>query len=177
MNILLQILDEGVLTDSTGRNINFKNTIIIMTSNIGANQIIENRNLGFGNNSTNESNKKTVMSELKKEYKPEFINRIDEIIIFNKLNKDDIIKIIDILNKKLEERLKDKNIKIELTDQFKKKKKKKEIDLNYGARELKRKLQELVENEIAEKIICNELKENAIIIFDVKEEKIYISIN
>ena len=176
MNILLQILDEGILTDSTGRNINFKNTIIIMTSNIGANKITENRSLGFGNNSTNESNKKTVMSELKKELKPEFINRIDEIIVFNKLNKDDIIRIIDIFIKELEKKLKEKNINIELTDEFKRHIVENEIDLNYGARELKRKLQELVENEIAEKIISKKIKSGEKIIFDIQNNNNIVEI-
>ena len=176
MNILLQILDEGILTDSSGRKINFKNTIIIMTSNIGANKITENRSLGFGNNTNNENNKKTVMSELKKEFKPEFINRIDEIIVFNKLNKDDIIKIIDIFIKELEKKLKEKNINIELTDEFKRRIVENEIDLNYGARELKRKLQELVENEIAEKIISNELKSGNKIIFDIENNNNIVKI-
>ena len=176
MNVLLQILDEGALTDSTGRNINFKNTIIIMTSNIGANKITENRSLGFGNNNTNENNKKTVIFELKKEFKPEFINRIDEIIVFNKLNKEDIIKIIDIIVKELEERLKNKNLKIELTESFKKYIVENEIDLNYGARELKRKIQEKVENEIAEKIVSDELKKGNKIIFDIKDGESIINI-
>ena len=176
LNIFLQILDEGILTDSTGRNINFKNTIIIMTSNIGASKITENRSLGFGNTSSNEDNKKTVMSELKKEFKPEFINRIDEIIVFNKLRKEDIVGIIDIMIKELEERLKDKNIKIELTKEFKKYIVENEIDLNYGARELKRKLQEIVENKIAEKIINNELKQDNKITFYIDNNKKRVSI-
>ena len=176
MNILLQILDDGILTDSSGRNINFKNTLIIMTSNIGANKITENRNLGFGNNNTNESNKKTVIGELKKDLKPEFINRIDEIIVFNKLGKKDILKIIDILVKDMEERLKSKNIKIELTEEFKINIVEEKIDLNYGARELKRKLQEIIENEIAEKIINKTLEKNSKIIFDFVNNKKEVNI-
>ena len=176
MNILLQILDDGILTDSSGRNINFKNTLIIMTSNIGASKITENRNLGFGNNNTNESNKKTVIGELKKDLKPEFINRIDEIIVFNKLGKKDILKIIDILVKDMEERLKSKNIKIELTEEFKINIVEEKIDLNYGARELKRKLQEIIENEIAEKIINKTLEKNSKIIFDFVNNKKEVNI-
>ena len=176
MNILLQVLDEGIITDSTGRNINFKNTIIIMTSNIGANKITGNRNLGFGNSNTNENNKKTIINELKKELKPEFINRIDEIIVFNKLNIEDIIKIIDIMIEDLQDRLKDKKIQIELTKEFKNYVVEKEIDLNYGARELKRKLQEIIENEIAERIICNELKQKGKIIFDIKNNQMKCTI-
>ena len=176
MNILLQILDDGMITDSSGRNINFKNTLIIMTSNIGANKITENRNLGFGNNNTNENNKKTVISELKKEFRPEFINRIDEIIIFNKLVKEDIIKIIDLMVKDMEVRLKSRNIKIVLTEEFKTYMVEKEIDLNYGARELKRKLQENIENEIAEKIINKTLEKNSKIIFDIVNNKKEVNI-
>ena len=176
MNILLQILDEGILTDSTGRKINFKNTIIIMTSNIGARLITENRRLGFGENESNEDNKKIVMSELKKEFKPEFINRIDEIIVFNKLREEDIVKIIDIMILQLQERLKEKNIKIEVTEEFKKYISKKEIDLNYGARQLKRKLQNIIENKIAEEVIRGGLQQGQKIIFDVKENEIKVDI-
>ncbi len=176
MNILLQILDEGILTDSTGRKINFKNTIIIMTSNIGARLITENRKLGFGEDNTNEDNKKIVIAELKKEFKPEFINRIDEIIVFNKLKEEDIIKIIDIMILQLQERLKEKDIKIEVTNEFKKYISKNEIDLNYGARQLKRKLQDIIENKIAEEIIKGNLKTQQKIIFDVKNKEIFTNI-
>ena len=177
MNILLQILDEGILTDSTGRKINFKNTIIIMTSNIGAHLITENRTLGFGEHNSNEDNRKVVMSELKKEFKPEFINRIDEIIVFNKLKEEDIIKIIDIMILELQERLKEKNIEIEITDEFKNYISKKEIDLNYGARQLKRKLQDIVENKIAEEIIEGKLQKGRKIIFGIKNDEIFTKID
>ena len=176
-NILLQILDEGILTDSTGRNINFKNTIIIMTSNIGAKLITENRRLGFGDSETNEDNKKIVIRELKKEFKPEFINRIDEIIVFNKLREEDIIKIIDIIMEQLQKRLNEKEIKIELTDELKKYISNHEIDLNYGARQLKRKLQDIVENKIAEEVINGKLKKGEKIIFDVKNDEIFTKID
>lgn len=176
MNVLLQILDEGILTDSTGRKINLKNTIIIMTSNIGAHLITENRTLGFGERNSNEDNKKVVMSELKKEFKPEFINRIDEIIVFNKLRAEDIVKIIDIMILELQERLKEKNITIEITKEFKNYISKKEIDLNYGARQLKRKLQDIIENKIAEEIIEGKLQKEQKIIFDVKDNEIFTKI-
>ena len=176
MNILLQILDEGTLTDSTGRKINFKNTIIIMTSNIGARLITENKRLGFGEESTKEDNKRIIMKELKKEFKPEFINRIDEIIVFNKLDKKDIIKIMDIMIEDLKDRLKEKKIEIELTNEFKDYISTNEIDLNYGARKLKRTIQEKIENPIAEEIINENLKNEDKIIFDVENGKIIYKI-
>ena len=176
MNILLQILDEGTLTDSTGRKINFKNTIIIMTSNIGARLITGNKRLGFGEESTKEDNKKIVMKELKKEFKPEFINRIDEIIVFNKLDKKDIIKIMDIMIEDLKDRLKEKKIEIELTNEFKDYISTNEINLNYGARKLKRTIQEKIENSIAEEIINGNLKNEDKIIFDVENGKIIYKI-
>lgn len=176
MNILLQILDEGVLTDSTGRKINFKNTIIIMTSNVGARLITENRKLGFGAEDSNSDNQKIVMNELKKEFKPEFINRIDEIIVFHKLQQEDISQIIDIMIEGLQARIKAKKIRIEVTPEFKHYISTKEIDLNYGARQLKRKLQDIIENNIAEEIIHQNLKENQTIVFDVKNEEIFTKI-
>lgn len=176
MNILLQILDEGVLTDSTGRKINFKNTIIIMTSNVGARLITENRKLGFGEQNSNTDNQKIVMNELKKEFKPEFINRIDEIIVFHKLQQEDISQIIDIMIADLQNRLHAKKISIEVTLDFKKYIATKEIDLNYGTRQLKRKLQDIIENKIAEEIINQNLKENQTIVFDIKDDEIFTKI-
>ncbi len=171
LNILLQILDEGILTDSSGRKINFKNTIIIMTSNLGADKIIKERKLGFGNEDTNENNK-TIMNELKREFKPEFINRIDNIIIFNKLNNNDLIKIIDIILENVQERLLDKNIELEVSGSVKKYIVENEIDLNYGARQLKRKIQEIIENKIASEIVEGKLKENNKIEFYLDDNKI-----
>lgn len=171
LNILLQILDEGILTDSSGRKINFKNTIIIMTSNLGADKIIKERKLGFGNEDTKENNK-TIMNELKREFKPEFINRIDNIIIFNKLNNKNLIKIIDIILENVQERLLDKQIKLEVSSEVKNYIVENEIDLNYGARQLKRKIQEVIENKIASEIVEGKLKENSKIEFYLKDNKI-----
>ena len=171
LNILLQILDEGILTDSSGRKINFKNTIIIMTSNLGADKIIKERKLGFGNEDINENNK-TIMHELKREFKPEFINRIDNIIIFNKLNNNDLIKIIDIILENVQERLLDKQIKLEVSSYVKNYIVENEIDLNYGARQLKRKIQEIIENKIASEIVEGKLKEGSKIKFYLEDNKI-----
>jgi len=161
MNMLLQILDDGRLTDAQGRTVNFKNTVIIMTSNIGARLITDKNTLGFslGTNSEEEAQKeyqntkKDVMSELKKQLRPEFINRIDEIIVFHKLNKDDIGQIIDILLKQVHGRLKEQDIEVEFDSTIKEFIANKGIDTNYGARPLKRAIQSNLEDRIAEFIL------------------------
>ena len=168
LNILLQILDEGILTDSTGRKINFKNTMIIMTSNLGAEKLINERRVGFGESSNSEENK-IVMNELKKEFKPEFINRIDNIVIFNKLITEDLIKILDIILMDLKDRIKNKKINLKVSDEVKKYIVENEIDLNYGARQLKRKVQEIVENRIAKRLVEGKLKEGDTIEFYLQE--------
>ena len=155
MNLLLQILEDGRLTDSQGREINFKNTIIIMTSNIGAQYIVNKRNLGFENNSKTEKNdiKNETIKELKKEMKPEFINRIDEIIVFNKLEKDELIQIAQIMLKEVEKRLYEKNYFVKIDDEVAKTICELNTDANYGARPLRRKVQEMVEDKIVDEII------------------------
>ena len=162
MNMLLQILEDGRLTDSQGRTVNFKNTVVIMTSNIGARLITDKKLLGFsaGTKDANseeskqyESIKKDVMAELKKEFKPEFINRVDEIIVFHKLVEEDIVKIIDIMLNQVKNRLKQNNIEIEIEDSVKKLIAKKGFDANYGARPLRRAIQSYVEDTISEAIL------------------------
>ena len=158
MNILLQILDDGRLTDSQGRTANFKNTVIIMTSNTGANQITEKKTLGFSAaaDSLAEENKEIkhdVMGELKKSFKPEFLNRIDEIIVFKKLNEEEDKKIIDILIKKVVDRLAKDGITLEVDDKARELVAKKGIDNNYGARPLKRAIQTMIEDKVAEAMI------------------------
>ena len=121
-NMLLQILDDGRLTDSTGRTVNFKNTVIIMTSNVGARNIVEHHTIGFANKDDKikdyEKSKKEVMSELKKTFRPEFLNRLDEIIVFNKLDETSIEKITKLMLKDFELRIKDKNIKLKIDETF-----------------------------------------------------------
>ena len=175
LNILLQILDEGVLTDSSGRKINFKNTIIIMTSNLGADKITNVNKLGFGESNNIEENK-LIMNELKKEFKPEFINRIDNIIIFNKLTTNDLVKILDIVLDDLNKRIEQKKINLKVTDEVKRYIVENEIDLNYGARQLKRKVQEIIENKIAQELIEGNLKETSTIEFYIEESTIRYSI-
>ncbi len=171
LNILLQILDEGILTDSSGRKINFKNTIIIMTSNLGAEKLTREGKLGFGNNTNIETNK-VIMNELKKEFKPEFINRIDNIVIFNKLTIDNLIKIVNIILKELEKRVGEKQINLRVSEDVKKYIVENEIDLNYGARQLKRKIQELLEDKIAIEMVEGNLKPGSTIEFSLENNNI-----
>ena len=168
MNMLLQILDDGRLTDATGRTVNFKNTVIIMTSNIGARLITDKNVLGFSNDMKDkegkekeyENIKKDVMSELKKQFRPEFINRIDDIIVFHKLTDEDISKIIEIMLKQVQTRLKEQEYNVEIDESVKKLVAKKGVDTNYGARPLKRAIQGLVEDKIAEAILDGKIKPN-----------------
>ena len=161
MNMLLQILDDGRLTDAQGRTVNFKNTVIIMTSNVGARMITDKNVLGFSQNADKkegqereyENIKKDVMAELKKQFRPEFINRIDDIIVFHKLNDDDIKQIIDIMIKQVQKRLKEQEYNVEIDDSVKELIAKKGVDANYGARPLKRAIQSNVEDRIAEAIL------------------------
>ena len=127
MNMLLQILDDGRLTDAQGRTVNFKNTVVIMTSNVGARMITDKNVLGFSKSSDNkesqekeyENIKKDVMAELKKQFRPEFINRIDDIIVFHKLTADDINQIIEIMLKQVQKRLKEQEYEVEFDSSVK----------------------------------------------------------
>lgn len=163
MNLLLQILEDGRLTDSQGREVNFKNTIIIMTSNLGARYITDKKSLGFGNMENEkeyENIKKEVIKELKKELRPEFINRIDEIIVFHKLSEEDIKKITNIMLKQVEERLKNQKYIVEIDDGVVKAILEQGYDNNFGARPLRRTIQNLVEDRISEEILSGNLKKN-----------------
>jgi len=157
LNLLLQILDDGRITDSNGRTVDFKNTIIIMTSNLGSEYALNG-----------ETDK--VMNELKQSFRPEFINRIDEIIIFNPLSKEVIYKILDKIIFEIEERLKDKNIHINLTENAKNYLIESGYDVNYGARPLKRLVSRSLETLLAKKIINNEVKYGDVITFDYDNE-------
>ena len=172
MNLLLQILDDGRLTDNQGRTINFKNTVIIMTSNIGARRITEKKKLGFGDNSFLEEDseiKRDVMQEVKETLKPEFINRIDEIIVFHRLSNEDVSKIIDIMLEDLKDRLKDKNINLEIDEQAKKLILERGSNTSFGARPLRRTIQNLIEDKLAEEIL-NGFSGNEIVVSSNGEE-------
>ena len=182
MNIMLQILDDGRLTDSSGRTINFKNTIIIMTSNVGARLITDRKTLGFTLNEEGKESdkeyediKKDVLAELKREFKPEFINRIDEIIVFHKLKKEEMKQIVDIMLKEVKKRMEAQNIKIEIEDDVKDKIIEKGSNTNYGARPLKRTIQNMLENRIAEYILNGKVKGGETVKIGInKEEEIEI---
>ena len=177
MNILLQILEDGILTDSQGRTVSFKNCVIIMTSNIGARKITDRKKLGFINE-LSESNeydeiKKSVMEELKRDLKPEFINRIDEIVIFHKLNKEEIRSIIDLMLKKVKNRLNKQNYLLEFDETIKDVIEKNGTDSNYGARPIRRAVQNYVEDKIAEGILNGQINKNEKIIICAKDENVY----
>jgi len=163
-NILLQILDDGRITDSQGRTVDFKNTIIIMTSNLGSEYILERNNNSY----------ELVMNSLKQTFRPEFINRIDEIIVFNSLSKEVVNDIIDKLIKDLETRLSDKHIKLTLTESARKYILDNAYDENYGARPIKRFMSNTVENLIAKAIINDEIKPNATITIDVENNELIL---
>ena len=170
MNLLLQILEDGRLTDSQGREVDFKNTIIIMTSNIGARYITDKKVLGFesdknSNTKEYESTKEEIMKELKREFRPEFINRIDEIIVFHKLEENEIIQIAQIMLKQVENRLKEKNYLVKIDSSVAEDISKTKIDKNYGARPLRRTIQELVEDKIAEEILNGKIERNKEFVF------------
>lgn len=183
MNMLLQILDDGRLTDSQGRSVNFKNTVIIMTSNVGARLLSDKKSLGFSANTDKkqeenkeyEDTKKEVMSELKKQFRPEFINRIDEIIVFHKLGQNEITQIIDIMLKRVQKRLQDQNYKIEIDQTAKDLIAKNGVDDNYGARPLRRAIQNLIEDKIAEAILDGKIKPNKPAKVTAQDDKIQIS--
>ncbi len=178
MNMLLQILDDGRLTDSNGRHVNFKNTVVIMTSNVGARLITDKKTLGFTSKVEEkeetqkeyEETKKDVMQELKRQFRPEFINRIDEIIVFHKLQKEELKQIVSIMLKQVEKRLEAQNIQIEIKDEVKDKIIEQGTDSNYGARPLKRTIQNLIEDKIAEGILEGTIKPNQKAIMQVDEK-------
>jgi ATP-dependent Clp protease ATP-binding subunit ClpE len=152
-NILLQVLDDGKLTDSQGNTVNFENTIIIMTSNAGSN--LNNNSIGFGKTSSVDSEK--MLGALKELFRPEFLNRVDETIVFNPLTKEELLQIVDLLLEKTKEALSSKEIYLELSDEAKNFIAEKGTDLKYGARPLRRAIQKLVEDEIAEMILKEEV--------------------
>lgn len=179
-NILLQVLDEGRLTDSLGRNIDFKNTILIMTSNIGARDIQNyGHGLGFGSSESDDNNKAIIEKALKKAFSPEFLNRIDDIVSFNSLTKENIHQIIDIELKGLYKRITDLKYSLTVTEKAKDFLSDKGYDPKYGARPLKRAIQKYLEDEMAGIIIDSEMKEGDEIIADLSEkgDKIEIKIN
>jgi ATP-dependent Clp protease ATP-binding subunit ClpC len=179
-NILLQVLDDGHITDSQGRKVDFKNTIIIMTSNAGAQSIIEPKKLGFGakedEKQDHERMKASVMEEVKRIFKPEFLNRIDETIVFRALNKDDMKKIIGIMVRDLQKRCKEQlQIDLVVREAAKEYIVEKAYDRKYGARPLRRKLQDEVEDRLADALIRGEIHTGDRVIVTTKNKEIIVS--
>ena len=160
-NILLQVLEDGRLTDSKGRTVDFRNTIIIMTSNLGASKLIQNNTVGFGRDSREfsyERMKDVMMSELKKAFRPEFLNRIDEIIIFHPLEQEQTAQIAKLMLANVIERLRDRNIELIVTDEAAMHLAKDGFDIQYGARPLRRAIQQQLEDSLSEVLLSGEIK-------------------
>ena len=176
-NIMLQILDDGRLTDAKGRHINFKNTVIIMTSNVGASMITTQGKLGFSTAETAKQDKyeklkETVNEELKKAFRPEFLNRIDDIIVFSHLSKEEIREIVDLMMKDLFKRLSERDLSIEVTDEVKDYLAKDGYSEAYGARPLRRLIQKKIEDQLAEEILTNAYQPGDTILLKLVDEKI-----
>ena len=176
-NMLLQILEDGRLTDSQGRTVDFKNTVIIMTSNVGARLITEKQNsLGFKKDDSEKDNsqkdiKELVMGELRNVFRPEFLNRVDDIIVFNKLTQDEIKQIAKKMLNTLAKRLENMDIKITFTDAAVSAIADKGFDDNYGARPLRRAIQSEIEDTLSEYMLDGRIKENFSVECDYKDDK------
>lgn len=174
-NMLLQILEDGRLTDSQGRTVSFKNTIIIMTSNVGARLITDTKkSLGFDtqSESTNDNIRETVFNELKKVFRPEFLNRVDDVIVFSKLTKDEVKEIAALMLKGLSKRVEALGYTLEFTDKVIERIADEGFDEAYGARPIRRAVRSLVEDELSEKLLSGELKDKSRIVCDFEEGKI-----
>lgn len=175
-NILLQILEEGRLTDSQGRVVDFRNTVIIMTSNVGAREITATTPLGFTSSANggmdDKEMKQRVMGEVKKLFRPEFLNRIDEIIVFKSLTEEEIVKIVDLMIADLRERLIEQNMSISLTPEASRFVAKEGTDLSFGARPLRRAIQRLIEDPLSEQLLEGRWSSGSVIDVDVEDDKL-----
>ena len=180
-NVLLQVLDDGHITDAKGRKVSFKNTILIMTSNVGAKRIMEPKNLGFQTERSEDKDyekmKQGVMEEVKRTFKPEFINRIDEIMVFHALNHQNMLDIMELLTKALSKRCREQlNIQLAFTQEVKEFLVKKHADSKMGARPLKRGIQSEVEDLLAEELLSGKVQNGDVVTVEVKEERITFSV-
>ena len=175
-NILLQILEEGRLTDSQGRVVDFRNTVIIMTSNVGAREITATTPLGFTSSANggmdDKEMKQRVMGEVKKLFRPEFLNRIDEIIVFKSLTEEEIVKIVDLMIADLRERLIEQNMSINLAPEASRFVAKEGTDLSFGARPLRRAIQRLIEDPLSEQLLEGRWSSGSVIDVDVEDDKL-----
>ena len=181
-NILLQVLDDGYITDSKGRKVSFKNTIIIMTSNAGANRIIDPKQLGFSSGDTEkqdyEKMKSGVMEEVKLMFKPEFLNRIDDIIVFHALNEKEVRSIVNIMLRALAKQVKEQmEIELKFTDTLKNMLAKESYDKKYGARPLRRMIQSKVEDALAEEVLSGAVNSGDIVNVSCRNDKVTFKVN
>jgi ATP-dependent Clp protease ATP-binding subunit ClpC len=169
-NILLQVLEDGRLTDSKGRTVDFRNTILIMTSNVGASALKTDKYVGFNIQDTGQDYKNMkgkVMEELKRAFRPEFLNRIDETIVFHSLEKDHLKQIVTLMSNQLTTRLKEQEIYLELTDAAREKIATEGFDPEYGARPIRRALQKHVEDYLSEELLKGNVKKGQTVVMDV----------
>jgi len=175
-NTLLQILEDGRLTDAQGHTVDFKNSVIIMTSNLGTRDIQKGPGIGFavsGDDAmTYEKMKDRVMDELKRSFRPEFLNRIDEVIVFHSLSREDVKSIVDLMLKRVRDQLKSKDVEIELTDGAKDLLAEKGYDPALGARPLRRTIPRMVEDPLSEKLLWKEFKAGQTIIVDARDGEV-----
>ncbi len=175
-NILLQILEDGKLTDSQGRKVDFRNTIVIMTSNLGAAQISKNQTLGFSlgdeQGLTYDEMKTRVMGELKKVFRPELLNRIDEVIVFHKLEKSEILEVVDLMMNRVRQEMAKHEVVIELTDEARELLVEQGYDPAMGARPLRRAIQRLIEDPLADFILGRELQPGSTLVVDRRENPV-----
>jgi ATP-dependent Clp protease ATP-binding subunit ClpC len=170
-NSLLQVLEDGRLTDGQGRTVDFKNTVLIFTSNLGTSDISKAVGLGFtqgGGDNNYERMKQKVNDELKKHFRPEFLNRIDDIIVFHQLTRDEIIRMVDLMIGRVEKQLKAKDMAMELTDKAKSLLAKRGFDPVLGARPLRRTIQREIEDQLSEKILFDEIGAGQLVTVDVE---------
>lgn len=181
-NILLQILEDGRLSDSKGKVVDFKNTVIILTSNVGAHRLKKQKYMGFSAPDIDtkmneyEKMKENVMDELNKTFRPEFLNRLDEIIVFHNLDKDHITKIVDLMSEDLQKRAQNLKIQIQITPAVKEHIFEKGFDEKFGARPLKRTITRLIEDKFAEEILKGDIKENDMVTVDMDDDKIVFTV-
>ena len=175
-NILLQILDDGILTDAQGRRVDFKNCIIIMTSNVGASSILEPKRLGFSAESSKaadaEKMKQNVMDALKETFRPEFLNRVDDIIVFNKLSDDDIKKIASLMLDEVKDRISRRGITVSFSDEVTSLLAKEGFDPVYGARPLRRAIVRRVEDGLSEEILSGRIGEGDTVAAELRDGSI-----
>jgi len=176
-NILLQVLDDGRLTDSKGRTVDFRNTVVIMTSNVGASMIKKNTTLGFTTGDTErkyQDMKDKVMDELKKSFRPEFLNRIDEVIVFHSLEEEHIEQIVSLMTDELRKRLREQHIDFQLTDDAKKILAKEGFDPAYGARPLRRAIQRHIEDRLSEELLKGNISKGDTVNIESEEGKLVV---